>query len=368
MFPLFPKNDPAQTLRIRRFLIGASSYLMWMALIVYCHYHGFNRLTAAWTAAAFALFLFFQIVFYFLLRSGANKRFADPSMTMPQMIVAAVGAMIVIYFTDVVRGIMLLGYIVTILFGVFQFTLRQYILFTLFSLASYSLVIFLLLNHHPENINFKIELLQWVVLAAVLAWFSIVGAYISGLRRRFSEANRELKAALNTINELAIHDDLTKVFNRRHLFGELQRQKALADREMGFFSMALFDLDHFKKANDTYGHLKGDDILKHLIQAVKHEIREVDCLARYGGEEFIIVMNNTDIKEAEGCAERVRKTVEKLKFPGFPDSFSITVSIGITGYKNNETIEQLISRADSALYRAKSAGRNQAIIEYPNEI
>jgi diguanylate cyclase (GGDEF)-like protein len=260
---------------------------------------------------------------------------------------------------------MLLGYIVTILFGIFGFSFRQYIIFTLFSMTSYAFVIFLLLNHHPENINLKIELLQWVVLAVVMVWFSFFGAYISGLRQRYSIANRELKAALNTINELAIHDDLTKAYNRRHLFGEIQRQKALADRGRTFFSIALLDLDHFKRANDTYGHLKGDDILKHLIQAVKHEIREVDCLARYGGEEFIIVMSNTDIIEAEECAERVKKTVEKLKFPGFPDSFGITVSIGIAAYQRNESIEQLISRADDALYQAKSAGRNQVVTGYP---
>jgi diguanylate cyclase (GGDEF)-like protein len=368
MFPLLPKDDPAQTLRIRRFFIGASSYLMWMTLIIYCHYHGFIRMPVKWTAAAFTIFMLIQALFYIFLRSGANKRFADPSMTMPQMIVAAAGAMIVICFTDVVRGIMLLAYIVTILFGVFRFRLRQYIGYTLFSMASYSLVILLLINNHPIKINLKIELLQWVVLAVVLVWFSIVGAYISGLRQRFSNANRELKKAFNTINELAIHDDLTKVFNRRHLFEELQRQKALADRGNTFFSIALIDLDHFKKANDTYGHLKGDDILKHLIQAVKHEIREFDCLARYGGEEFIIVMNNTAINQGQECAERVRKTVEKLKFPGFPDSFGITVSIGITAYKTNESLEQLVTRADVALYRAKFAGRNQVISESSDEV
>ncbi len=366
MFSFFPKDDPAQALRIRRFSIGAASYLMWMGLLFYCHTHGFLRLPMTWLIVLFLFFISIQLVFYGILRSGINKHLADPSMTMPQMMVAALGAMTGIYFTDVVRGVMLLAYIVTILFGVFRFRMRHYIAYTFFSMASYSLVIWLLCKYHPEHINLKIELLQWVVLGAVLIWFSIVGAYISGLRKKISHANRELQSALNIINELAIHDDLTKVYNRRHLFEELQRQKALADRGKNVFSIAMVDLDHFKRANDTYGHLMGDEILKHLIQTVKHEIREADCLARYGGEEFIIVMSSTDIKEAEECAQRVKKTVEKLKFPGFPESFGITISIGITVYKPVESIEQLIARADAALYRAKTSGRNQVVLEYPD--
>jgi diguanylate cyclase (GGDEF)-like protein len=368
MFSLFPKNDPLQELRIRRFLIGAASYLMWMALIIYCHYHGFIRMSGKNTTIIFGLFLLIQFLFYIFLRFGGNKRLSDPSLTMLQMLVAAVGAMIVIYYTDVVRGVMLLAYIVTILFGVFRFTFRQYILFTLFSIAGYAFVISQLMNNHPENINLKIELLQWVVLSVLLFWSSIFGAYISGLRQRNADANRELKKAFNTIQELAIHDDLTKAYNRRYLFDELHRQKAVADRGRALFSIVLFDLDHFKTVNDIYGHLKGDDILKHLIQALKHEIREGDCLARYGGEEFIIVLAHTNMKEAEECAERIRKTAEKLKFPGVPDSFGITVSIGVTAYNPNESIERLISRADAALYRAKSAGRNQVITEYPEAI
>lgn len=365
MLSLLPKNDSAQALRIRRFLIAASSYLMWMAVIFYCYYHGFLRLSGAGISAAFAIFIFINMLFYIIFRTGLNKRSSDPSLTMHQMIAAALGVMITIYFTDVIRGIMLLAYIVTILFGVFRLKIRQYISFSLFSMTSYSIVILLLMKNHPDKINLKIELLQWVVLAAVLFWFAIIGSYISALSQRLSDTNRSLKNAVNTIKELAIHDDLTKAFNRRHLFEELHRQKALADRGNSFFSIALFDLDHFKKTNDTYGHLKGDDILKHLIQAIKHEIREVDCLARYGGEEFILIMSNTEIKGAEECSFRIQQAIEKLKFPGFPESFGITVSTGVTIYKPVESIEQIISRADNALYRAKSAGRNQVITEYP---
>lgn len=358
-------DDPKQALRIRRFLIATASYLMWMILVVYSYYPGFIRLSKGWTALAFGIIILVNILFYIIFRSGLNKRFSDPSLTMIQMTTAALFAMNAIYFTDEIRGIMLLAYIVTILFGIFRFTLSQYIRFTLFSVATYAVVILMLQVNHPDKINFQIELLQIIIFASVLTWFSMVGNYLSGLREKLSATNYNLKTALNTIQELAIRDDLTQAYNRRHMYEELSREKALADRNGAVFSIALLDLDHFKQVNDTYGHLKGDDVLKHLIHSISHEIREIDSISRYGGEEFLIIMGNTDTKGAEESAHRLRKTVENLKFPGFPDSFCITISVGITPYKPVETIEQIIDRADKALYKAKAAGRNRVIVEYP---
>ena len=362
---LIPKDDPKQELRFRRFFIATASYLMWMILIVYCYYQGFIRLSKGWTALAFGLIVVVNILFYILFRTGLNKRFSDPSMTMLQMTTAALFSMVAIYFTDEIRGMMLLVYIVTILFGIFRFTLRQYIQFTLFSVTTYAGVILLLLINHPDKINIQIELLQFIIFASVLIWFSMVGNYLSGLREKLSVTNYNLKTALNTIQELAIHDDLTEAYNRRHMYEKLVREKALADRTGAVYSIALIDLDHFKQVNDTYGHLKGDDVLKYLIHSISREIREIDSISCYGGEEFLIIMGNTDIKGAEESALRIKKAVENLKFPGFPESFAITISAGVTSYKPIEPLEKMIDRADKALYKAKAAGRNQVIMEHP---
>ncbi len=358
------KKDSQQALRMRRFLIGVASYCMWLILIVYCYHQGFSRLSAEWIGFAFGIVALINILLYLTFRTGLNKRFADPSLTMIQMCIAALGAMVVIYFTDKVRGVILIVYIVTIMFGVFRFNLRQYIKFTFFSVLSYIAVILLLINNHPDRINLRIELLQVVVLAAVLIWFSMIGSYLNDLRASLSTTNRNLKKALNTIHDLAILDDLTKAYNRRHLFEELKHKKGLADRGGSVFSIALLDLDRFKRINDTYGHVKGDEVLKHLIRSIRHEIREIDSISRYGGEEFIIVMDNTVIKGAEECAYRIKKAVAGLRFPGFSDAFRMTVSIGITAYKPLESIDQTIIRADKAMYRAKAEGRDRICVEY----
>lgn len=360
---IFPKNDPVQAIRIRRFLIAAASYLMWIMLIFQCYRMGFVRLSPERMAFLFSLCVFINLLLFVTFRTGLNIRFSDPSLTMLQMFIATLLVMITIYFTDHIRGVMLLAYIVTMLFGVFRFKLRQYIKYAVFSIVSYTLVVTLLLTHHPEQTDLRIEALQWAVFAAVLVWFSFIGSYISRLGQKLSKVNHDLQAALNTISELAIHDDLTQAYNRRHMFERLKHEKAATDRGGPGFSIAIFDLDHFKEVNDTYGHQKGDEVLKFLIQAVKHEIREIDCVARYGGEEFVVIMSHTAADGAEECAQRILRTIAEMKFSGFPASFGITISIGLTIYQPRESIDQMIARADKALYRAKAAGRNRVVVE-----
>ena len=365
MLTFLPRNDSLQALRIRRFCIGAGSYLLWFVLIMYCQYQGFIRVPFGWTLFGCGIAAGINLLLYIIFRTGWNKRFPDPSLTFPQMAIAALAAMVGIYYTDNIRGVMLVAYIVTILFGVFRFNIIQYLIFTVFSVTCYGTVILLLLNNHPEAITLQVEILQLVVFATVLTWFSMIGSYMRKIRKKLSATNFRLNKALNTIRELAIHDDLTRAYNRRQMFEELKLEKAKADRSGGIFSIALFDLDHFKKINDTYGHLKGDDVLKHLIHSVSHEIREIDSISRYGGEEFVIIMSGSNAKGAEECVLRINNRIKDLKFPGFADSYRITISTGITTYQPVESIDELIARSDSAMYKAKSLGRNLVVIENP---
>ncbi len=361
---MIPRDDPSQAVRIRRFFIAFTAYMIWLVLIVYCHYLDFIRLTIWQTGFLYSIFIVVNIAIYALLRSGLNRKFADPSLTVPQMVAATIGTMVVIYFTDEIRALMLLIYFMTFIFGVFRFNTRQYFSFALFTLLSYSLVVLMLFYHHPETVDAGIEILQLLIFGTVLFWFSIIGSYISSLRNRLSASNHELSHAIMTIEALATHDDLTQVYNRRHMFKVLQQVKSLADRSGIPFSIAIFDLDHFKRVNDLFGHQKGDDVLKRVARAVAGVLRESDVLARYGGEEFIVIMPSTEIAGAVDCAQRIHRNLYSLKFTGFPDTFQVTISTGITAYRSVENIDDLIYRADNALYRAKAKGRNRMEIEF----
>ena len=177
---------------------------------------------------------------------------------------------------------------------------------------------------------------------------------------KVQEINGELEKALSRIEELAIRDELTGLYNRRYLMDALEREKTRADRSGRLFSVIMLDIDHFKRINDTYGHVQGDVVLKAVSKAAQDAIRVNDFCARYGGEEFLVVLEELPISGAKACTERLRKSVEALKFAELGDAFTVTVSLGYTQYRQAEPVAQTIARADAALYRAKHAGRNCA--------
>jgi diguanylate cyclase (GGDEF)-like protein len=169
--------------------------------------------------------------------------------------------------------------------------------------------------------------------------------------------------------ELAQLDGLTGLANRRYLMERLKHEMDRAERYQTSLSVVMLDLDKFKSFNDTYGHLKGDELLKGFCAMVRNAIRTTDIAGRYGGEEFCVVLPNTSVKGAVVIAERIRKSAEKLRVP-IDDSqppAGRTVSIGISEFTAGDTVEKLLAVADAALYRAKEGGRNRVCHEGTDE-
>ncbi len=163
----------------------------------------------------------------------------------------------------------------------------------------------------------------------------------------------DLKEKLRKAQENLIIDPLTGVYNRRGLFHFLRVEISRAERYKQPLSIIMADLDHFSNVNNTYGHLAGDMVLKGFCKTIKSIIRTSDIAARYGGEEFIIILPNTDLESAYLVAEKLRNAVSKLKFKYRDTIFSITSSFGVAEYREGDTVESLIKRADAALYKAK---------------
>jgi diguanylate cyclase (GGDEF)-like protein len=158
---------------------------------------------------------------------------------------------------------------------------------------------------------------------------------------------------------LATKDALTGTGNRRALDIKLSNLVLANKRKPETVSLILFDLDYFKKVNDRFGHLVGDEALIKVSQIVQDSIRSTDALFRYGGEEFVIVPLSIDLKSAADLAEKIRSLIEKADFN---PQFKLTVSFGVAEYKNNESYESWLSRADKALYNAKNQGRNRVCV------
>jgi len=199
MFSIFPKGDPNQTLRLKRFFMALGSYVMWFVIIVLFYSQG--QITRGSIRAFFISSLGIIVsngIVYGLIRSGYNKRFKDPSLTLFQMIVATFWVMVIAYYADTVRTLVLLTYFVVFIFGLFRLNVWQFLFLSIFAVINYALVILLLYKTNPHLIGTS-DILSIIVMAIVLPWFSLVGGYITQLRAQISRA-------LSTIEKLAITD------------------------------------------------------------------------------------------------------------------------------------------------------------------
>ena len=359
-FSIIPKDDPKQATRIRRFFTASAAYALNFGLSYAAYLWGMME----WQAIAGFLILIpaINIILYIIFRTGLNIKFRDPSLTIIQMCAAILLTMYGMYFANEARGILLLVYILILIFGIYRLNTRSFLYVSAFTLVTYGVDIVLLSYFRSDSVNLNIEYLQWLVLALVLVAFSIIGGHISSLRRNLRISRTELEKSLTLIKEMSIRDDLTGVYNRRHLMELLEHEYHRISRGGARFSVAMLDIDHFKSVNDTHGHLTGDEVLRAVSDAIRTSLRSADFCGRYGGEEFLLVMTQTNINGALLCAERIRSIIEQSRFPNLGPDFKVTVSLGVTEFAGKEDIPTMIGRADRALYRAKESGRNR--VEY----
>jgi len=181
-----------------------------------------------------------------------------------------------------------------------------------------------------------------------------------------SEDLKQLQQELDKSQQEAQTDALTSLINRRGLEKRLELERIRAKQNDASFSIIMIDIDHFKRVNDTFGHLVGDSLIKNIAVLLKEHLRKNDIAARYGGEEFLILLPETDIKGAESVGTKIRKALStkewKIKDNG-KSMGKITVSMGVALYKLNEPEGSLIKRADDALYLAKNKGRDQIVTQ-----
>jgi two-component system cell cycle response regulator len=162
------------------------------------------------------------------------------------------------------------------------------------------------------------------------------------------------------VRRLSVTDDLTSLYNHRHFFKTLEAELVRLRRQKTSLSLLMFDLDNFKNYNDRYGHLEGDKVLKNVGEIVKHSIRyNVDSGYRYGGDEFAVLLIGAAMDQAMTIAERIRSSIEQTEFQ------NITVSIGLSEYRDHFDLEGFVKSADNALYTAKHSGGNRIHTDVP---
>jgi diguanylate cyclase (GGDEF)-like protein len=171
----------------------------------------------------------------------------------------------------------------------------------------------------------------------------------------------------SVLKRLATTDPLTGALNRRHFMELMAREQRRAERYNAVFSVLMVDIDHFKRINDTHGHQVGDQAIQAMTQACEKALRPTDLLARYGGEEFIITLTHTDQAGAARVAERLRESVTQIELTTDQGPLKMTISVGVSTFYKRSLLEEVIGRADQALYQAKNSGRNRVCLSPGSE-
>ena len=369
MSGIFPKDDLKQSLILKRFFMAFGSYMIAISFGLFSIMNGDSVIPVHLIWLIVTGVVVSNLYFYVLIRTGANKRYKDPSLTSPQLAIA-LAWMLCLMFSDAQnRGLFLSVYTMIMMFGLFKLRFEQMAKLAVLALVGYGLIVmadFLFFRHRLDPAR---EALRTGVLIGMLTWASLFAGHVSKLRDELRRRNRDLSVALDEIGKLASHDDLTKAYNRRYIMEALKQEKSRADRTSSTFSICLLDLDHFKTINDRYGHLAGDRVLMAFSERIKGTLRGMDLVdqpnsnrffGRYGGEEFIVVLPDAPLSGSMRCAERIRKVTEEASFD---EVFRVTLSAGVSQYQPGETIEETLRRADAALYEAKHLGRNRVVAE-----
>ena len=212
-----------------------------------------------------------------------------------------------------------------------------------------------------KNSRMKFAVITYAIIIFLTGAIAVIVLYIFTINKRAEETLRESE---QRYRELSIVDGLTQLYNSRHFYVQLKSETERSNRYGQPLTLLLFDLDDFKRFNDTYGHIEGDQVLLRLGQMVKRCLRKADSAYRYGGEEFIILLPMTTGEDAAITAERIRMEFKKETFSPVPgQDVHMTVSIGLAQYKPQEDMKVFVQRVDQLMYQGKKNGKDRVCAE-----
>jgi diguanylate cyclase (GGDEF)-like protein len=336
-------------------LLATSGLLLALVVTYALNFSGLETLDSSQFILAAALTVLAQVALWLVVHFGWDARLSwDRHYLFIPMTVAIVLLSTYIYLAPPVRMMLLMAWFSSLVFMAGLIGFVGVVMLASMMAIGYLTAVATLINQGAA-IYLPLE-----VTAA--ATFLVINIYAGVVFERLRREHEETRALRSNLAELAITDPLTGLFNRRHFEDILRDEVARVRRYGGHCALAMLDLDFFKSYNDTLGHLAGDDLLRDLGQMLRRHMRMTDVLARYGGEEFGLIMVNTPKEVAIAAMERLRGLVEAYPFRGgniLPDG-RLTVSVGIAGCPEDSIdVEELVRRADAALYTAKRGGRNQ---------
>ena len=349
--------------RIRLAMSGLAALLMVCCLVV------MNSVAAAglastsevrvWTACS----VLGLIAVYAAIRSGWSRRFKDPALTLAQILYAITCCVAAFVIAGPARGVTLPILAIILMFGIFGLTTRQMLGVLVYSLVAFGVASGVVAARDEPDYPTVVAAAYVGMVVVVLLSSTFLTTRVQSTREHLRRQKAELAQALEQIRQLATHDDLTGLLNRRAMLDRMQLEQRRSLRSGSPLLIAQLDIDHFKAVNDTHGHAAGDLVLQSFADTVRRNVRDTDVLARWGGEEFVLLLCDTPAADAVALMERLRQAVQAMQVP-VPQGdgpITVTVSIGLARHTPADPLAGTLERADRALYAAKAGGRNRVV-------
>jgi len=299
---------------------------------------------------------------YALIASGWNLTLREPNLVKLTMILGVAMQLAIVLAAPQVAFPFLANLFTVCAFGMIWLSLRDSVVVWTLGSAGTATVFYAVHDRIGVPVSSAFELtLAWLYFSLILARCLLLSVNANEMRARLADSRRKLAASLEQVQQLASHDELTGTLNRRALMAALERERSRSERSGAPFSITMIDLDHFKQVNDTHGHAAGDEVLRAFAATVHDTMRATDIFGRYGGEEFLMILFDTTPALALKAMERIGAAVAAKNWSMIAPDLSVTLSAGIASHRKGENIEQLLHRADLALYQAKNSGRNTVI-------
>jgi diguanylate cyclase (GGDEF)-like protein len=325
-------------------------------LLIYAHA---GTIPATIGPAYAASGLVFVACYLVLSETGFNERFKDHYFAASQSIVSMAIMLTFTYIAPEVGVTFLCTLFIVFNFSSLRSTPRQTAI--VWTAMAFGLAGLFLLTDKPISIPHSTYLERFATMLMFILSIGrcmFLGIFSSSLRESLYKRGLELKEAYKRIEELAELDELTGSFNRGSIMRMLDEEIARVPRSQTPCSIALIDLDWFKRINDTFGHPTGDEVLRTFAITVFANIRNIDRFGRYGGEEFLLVLPDTPNDVAARILDRLRTIIADLDWSAFSPDMRVTISAGVATLRPHETADTFLARADNALYLAKARGRN----------
>jgi diguanylate cyclase (GGDEF)-like protein len=302
-----------------------------------------------------------SVAFYLALsETGFTERFKDHYFVAPQLVISTAMMLAFTYIAPEVGVMFLCTLFVVFNFGSLRSTPQQTAI--VWTAMAFGLAALFLLTDKPISMPHGSYLERFSTMSVFILTIGrcmFLGMFSSSMRQSLYASGLKLREAYKRIEELAELDELTGSYNRRCIMRMLDDEITRAHRVNAPCSIALIDLDWFKRVNDAYGHPTGDEVLRTFAITVFANVRSIDRFGRYGGEEFLLVLPDTPNDAAARSIDRVRAIIADLDWSAFSPGMRVTISAGVATLRADESADTFLARADSALYAAKARGRNR---------